>query len=239
MPNFEIIVPVGSEPPVLVSWAVRGWASLGMSPLFVVDSKFSEHSVERLERAGAERITIYENQGHYLEAGYENLCHQSDHDWIFRVDLDELPLSWNGGQVIEEHIKTFPGDIGGVMRNELFWSRNRLWSVDDPRWGASTYLQRRLFNQTEVAWDKSIHTAGFLDPEEARVRDLGPNLKLSHFNWVFRSVREIKEKTALYDSCGQREINRMQQQFDYLLHGKRRWHDRGLERAVRLHRRAN
>lgn len=89
MANFSVIVPVLNETDAL-QFSSDYFKSFGIRPIYALDSKRSARRAE-VERLVQDDVTIFQNSGNCIEAGYEALAALSTTDWILRIDCDEIP----------------------------------------------------------------------------------------------------------------------------------------------------
>ena len=202
MSSFTIIVPVFEETYALVFSQIY-FSSLGLHPLYVLDSKKVSRRIEVENLLGRE-VEIYENSGHCIEAGYENLANVAKTDWILRVDCDEAP-----NKALLEHAARFvlnpTYSYCAYDRDDIIWRGTKFERLKY----APLYFdsQFRLFNRREVKFVNRIHTPGFHVPRWKPViwpAWHGPfSARLYHLNREFVTSQQLVDKTLRYNAAGQ------------------------------------
>lgn len=202
MSSFTIIIPVFDETAAL-AFSKKYFASLGVQPLYVLDSK-KAHRAPEVEALLGCPVALYENPGVCIEANYENLAALASTDWILRVDCDEVP-----NQALLAHASRFvekPTDhYCAYDRDDLIWRDQKFERLKyAPLFFDSQF---RLFNRREVKFISRIHTPGFRVPKWKLpllpIWHGPPAARLYHLQREFTTPTQRAEKAERYSSAGQ------------------------------------
>ena len=200
--SFTIVIPVFEET-LALSFSKAYFSSLGINPLYVLDSKRKERRAEVEQHLGHD-VPIVDNPGNYIEASFQNLAALSPTDWILRIDCDEAP-----NQALLAHAARFvakPTDIYcGYDRDDII---RRGECFEKLKYSPLFFdSQFRLFNRTKVKFVHQVHTPGFhVSKWKLPLFPLwhGPlNARIYHLQRNFISPQQRAEKAARYDQSGQ------------------------------------
>jgi hypothetical protein len=194
----EIVVPVWNASrwlPVICDAYVR----LGVSPLYIVDGRSTDNSIEILLERDA-RIMIARGEHPRVESMMTKVVKQLDCEWILRFDDDELPsrglIDW-----VRDNLQEMKADIVGFWRLWVYYAQaTDEWMTTDMRvpygdWGPDR--QYRLFRREAVELTDHIHTPGFILKGEL----IAPKQAVMyHFDWVVRDYDERMLKLARYNA---------------------------------------
>ncbi len=201
-----IMIPVFDETAAL-RFSAHYFSSLGITPLYVLDSKKIERKAE-VEKIVGNKVAIYENPKTYVEANYDRLVAQSPTDMIVRIDCDEI-LSVEALKFVQRFSSEGGRGIVGFDRRQLRISDGRFEALD---WQPYQDIQWRLINRRKVTFDFALHTAGIHVPALQRVR--APlEAVIYHLDFLFNNVGERGKKNARYMNAGMKES--MMERFTY------------------------
>jgi len=196
--SVEIVVPVCNA----ASWLsviCDAYDRLGLSPLYVVDARSSDESIDILLERNA-RIMIAKGEHPRVESLMMNVVKQLDCEWILRFDDDELPsrtlIDWVRG-----NLQDTKANIVGFWRQWVYYAQTtNEWMTTDMRvpygeWGRDR--QYRLFRRKAVEFTDGIHTPGFILDSEI----IAPEQAIMyHFDWIVRDYDERVRKLDRYNA---------------------------------------
>jgi hypothetical protein len=198
--RLEVFVPTRDSARWIGAFA-RAWRRIGMSPLYVVDSRTRDNTRMILRNLGMRQISITP-QHNRVEDIVWRVGHDSSAEWLLRMDDDEFPsetmLDW-----IRQHLATLQSDAVGFSRRWCWHQVGRLayatapdffWRPDSPN---QLDPQLRLFRPSLVEWTSNIHTAGFTTENTSFAPS---SAYFCHFDLIIRSHVERKAKMARYDA---------------------------------------
>lgn len=200
--TYTIIVPIFEETEAL-AFANFYYQVLGVTPIFVLDSKRSTRRAE-VEKLLGRTVTIYENPGNCIEASYAQLAGLSPTDWVLRIDCDEVPNT-----ALLAHAAKFvnhPSDIYCAYdRDDLIWRESHFEKLKyKPLFVDSQF---RLFDRRKVTFNHHIHTPGFKVPKWKIPFLPGWNAprdaRIYHLQRVFITQQQRTEKLTRYNAAGQ------------------------------------
>ena len=202
---FTIIVPVFEETEAL-EFARFYYQRLGLTPIFALDSKRQDRFAEVAKIVGRPPV-IYNNPGHCIEAGYDQLAALSPTDWVLRVDCDEAPNT----KMINycARFVARPTDAYcSFDRDDLLWRETTFQRLKyKPLFVDSQF---RLFNRRKVKFLPRIHTPGFDIPKWKVPFLPGWNApasaRLYHLQRTFITAQQRADKLARYNDQGQDQI---------------------------------
>jgi hypothetical protein len=193
--RLEIVVPVYNAEPWL-DVICDGYVALNIDPLFVVDSRSSDRSLDILVAREC-RVMIAKGEYPRVESLLFTLIPRLRNPWILRFDDDELPskelIDWVRLNLssLEAPAVSFPRHWVAPDRLSTGWVKSHGWDLD---------RQFRLFASKRVKLIEEIHTPGF---EAASTIAAPINACIYHFDWLVRDHDERLKKIQAYD--GQRE----------------------------------
>lgn len=196
--SLEIVVPVCNAARWL-SVICDAYDDLGLSPLYVVDARSSDESIEILLERNA-RIMLARGEHPRVESLMTNVVKQLDCEWVLRFDDDELPsralIDW-----VRSNLQNTKAHIVGFWRLWVYYAQaTDEWMTTNMRvpygeWGKDR--QYRLFRRDAVEFTDGIHTPGFIldgeiiAPEQA---------VMYHFDWLVRDYDDRKLKLDRYNA---------------------------------------
>jgi len=195
-PDFDIIMPVCNAAPWLEA-ICDAHAALGLTPLYIIDQRSSDASLDILQRRRA-RIMEATGSQPYAESLLLGILPALKAKWVMRLDDDELP-----SVKLLEYIRTvLPGlsaSMVGMPRHWVMqapegWLRTRA----EPGKGIfGADYQYRLFQPRLVQPTHEVHSPGYTVENAVD----GPiEAALYHFDWVVRSHAERQKKVNRYDA---------------------------------------
>lgn len=196
-PDVELIVAVCDA----AGWLARVagyYHSLGLDPLYVVDGRSADGSLDVLRRRRA-RVRVHSGSFPRVESLMAGLIPTIDREWVLRMDDDEVPsrglLAWLHANVARRDF-----DVAALPR---LWLRRRAdgrllgtrCTLAGREWGPDR--QHRLFRPRAVAPYEAIHTPGF-DPVNAI--DAPGGAAFYHLDWLVRGREARAAKIARYEA---------------------------------------
>lgn len=173
-----------------------GYADLNLNPLFVVDSRSSDRSLDILAARG-HRVTAARGDHPRVESLLFALMPRLKNQWILRFDDDELPsralIDWVGANLsrLEAPAVSFPRHWVAPAPFSPGWVKSQAWDLD---------RQFRLFATERVKPTERIHTPGF--EVGASIAAPAPAC-IYHFDWIVRGPDERLRKVQAYDGQGE------------------------------------
>jgi glycosyltransferase involved in cell wall biosynthesis len=158
-----------------------------------VDETSTDDTLAICRRAG-HRVTVVHNPLGRMEGMFKQMADGADHDWVLRMDDDELPSL----AMIEQAraLTTGPIDRQYAFRLIHLALANDEGAVALGAYEDPPHDQVRLFHRQSVAYDSRIHTPGF----HVTQRDIrSPDACFAHLQWIVRSLEERRAKIADYD----------------------------------------
>lgn len=197
--RFQVVVPTRDSARWIAPF-YRAYERLGISPLYLVDSRSSDGTAGILGALGA-RIETVTPRHDRVEAMLQFTRDLPGDDWFIRFDDDELPsaelIRWLHQNLAQVEAPTLAISRRDVQLNAgaLHYSRMELYYFhpDDP-----TFLdpQWRGFVASEVNFIDAIHTPGF---ELTRFLTVPDAAYFVHWDWILRSQAERMEKLRRYE----------------------------------------
>jgi hypothetical protein len=184
-----------------IGHVLSAYRELGVEPLYIVDSRSKDKTLEILQALKADCIP-FTPRGEIVEAGMiEFGSKAAGTEWVLRVDDDEFPsrelLDW----VVREGV-TSEAAYWGISRKEIsFQEAGFVYSRWPPRvaWIDDRFVlnpQIRLYRANAVRYVEKLHTPGFEAPPPLAFAPEG--CSLIHFNNIVRSVGERIAKVRKY-----------------------------------------
>lgn len=175
----------------------------GIDPLYIVDARTTDNTVEILQSNNAEYYTFHP-EGDYVESGmigYGSM--KCGAKWVLRMDDDEFPSSRLMDWAKEEGTKSL-NQFWFISRKELFFHDGKVFSNEGLRrfshplnpWSLNP--QARLHHIDRVEYLHQVHTTGF-----ARQDFYGfapPDAYFIHCNSLLRSPSSRLMKIRHYES---------------------------------------
>jgi len=196
-PGVDVIVPV-CDADQWIDEICQGYDELGIKPLYIVDARSSDRSLEII-KSRTNRVFTHSGKDPCVESLLYDIYEKLKSLWILRLDDDELPsrnlLAW---------IKTNLPSIAtpSVALPRLWVKRLKNGSIcttDCEKifgdWGYDHQI--RLFQPSSVEPIQSIHTPGFKSNFYKAPKS---NASIYHFDWIVRSYEERKEKLNRYEN---------------------------------------
>lgn len=201
MSTFRIFIPTRDS----AKWVgafLEAYRRLGIEPLYVVDSRSKDGTLEALRSLGAETVSFTPSDD-FAEAGMTEFgADCAGTKWVMRIDDDEFP-----SRALIEWAQT--GVIGSlnqswlISRRELFardervfYSRSR-GRFTNPFRADFLHPQERLYHVDRVSYVHRVHTSG-LAPN--LLFDFAPaNAFMIHCNCLLRSPAERLAKVRRYE----------------------------------------
>ncbi|GMG81946.1 hypothetical protein LNKW23_11590 [Paralimibaculum aggregatum] len=199
---LEIVIPIRH-----VWWIgllARHYAARKLHPLWILDA--NAHWLFRLwARLRLRRVVTVRASAPRAETMLGPAVSVLDCDWVVRMDGDELPseaLVAALHRLAAGELAEASGDIACLacarrwLRLEdgrVVFSRNRLFGREGED------HQYRVFRRAGLAFTEAIHTPGF-EVDTRRLRFLGPETCIWHFNWICYSTAERRAKITAYDA---------------------------------------
>lgn len=163
-----------------------------------VDRKSTQHTFD-VAKKYTKKVFWIENQAGIVEDTIEQLVSHCSHDWVLRLDDDEL-ISIQLIAFIRNYLPKLSVDAVGIHRkwcrvnlstSQLEYSTNPVYSFD---W------QWRLFRKDKVSFNTNVHTPGISFCSETKAPLDG---FIMHFDWVYRDFNYRQKKVARYESICQ------------------------------------
>jgi hypothetical protein len=202
MSSFRVVVPTRDS----AKWVgvfLNAYRALGVEPLYIVDTRSADGTLELLSGMRADLIS-FTPSGDFVEAGMiEFGSKHCGARWVLRFDDDEFPsralLKW----VATKGIKSLNQGVF-LSRRELFLSKGDIfYSRSDGRYNVPVkhdYLspQLRFHNVDRVRYLAEVHTPGF---EELSYFSFAPmEAPFVHCNCLLRTPMERLEKIRRYEA---------------------------------------
>ncbi|MEA1835207.1 hypothetical protein U8607_24275 [Methylobacterium durans] len=171
-----------------------------VEPVFFVDARTTDDTVEQLRALSARVVTI-QAKAPIVEAMIGQMREHVVTPWILRVDDDEVP-----SRELLRHLKLTDNlsqsSVISVVRRwlrydqagQLVYSGSEHWNWSGSQNGEDR--QFRLYQKDNVSYRADIHTPGFFVDESTQLPDSMP---IYHFDWILRSEQERREKMRRYD----------------------------------------
>lgn len=166
------------------------------SILVGIDGKTNDNSVAICEKNRVKYIII-KNSLPIAEPLIWTLAEESDHDYLLRLDADEIPSI----ELIEalKRINEIPSgtDIIGIARSWIFPLESNGRITYDASIGPD--YQWRLFNKRKVAYVNWVHSSGVIT-DESRLKHFTKDCSIFHLHHLTASSENINQKLKLYES---------------------------------------
>jgi Glycosyl transferase family 2 len=199
-PGYRIVIPT-RDSAQWIGQVLQAYRRIGVDPLYIVDTRSCDGTLELLRRLKAETIS-FTPHGDIVEAGMiEFGAKAAGTDWVLRLDDDEFPsrqlLEW--AAAVESISK---GPIWSVARKDVYlregrfvysqWPTRSVWLGDR----FSLNPQERLFRPDAVRYAETVHSAGF--EWKPPYQHAPEGCLFIHFNNVVRNVGQRLAKVRKY-----------------------------------------
>jgi hypothetical protein len=201
---MTLIVPtIDSE--AWIQEVIDFYESIGLRPLYVVDSRTCDGTCEVLAAAKQNWIKV-SGKARVFESLLPGILGRVRKPWVLRLDDDELPTPG---------LLRFCDEV--VDRDDPpVWGFPRLclrWHPGQPTLEYSTFLtlgaaadmdrQFRLFRPDRVTLKEEVHTPGF---ESTTLASAPSRALILHFNWVLNTASRRRDKAARYEALSGPEL---------------------------------
>lgn len=202
MADFRVFIPTRDS----TRWVGvfhDAWRRLGVSPLYIVDARSIDGTLEFLRARGAEAIP-FEPSADFAEAGMVQFAGASAKEpWLLRMDDDEMPVRALLDWVAREGVRSDqPGFF--LSRRELIrhdgqiWYSRRKTAFGHPQRPDFLSGQARLFQLARVSYHSQVHTSGFENLDGFGFAP--PDLFFAHFVDLLLSPAQRLEKIRRYEA---------------------------------------
>lgn len=175
----------------------------GIDPLYIVDARTTDNTVEILRSNNAEYYT-FNPDGDYVESGmigYGSM--KCDAKWVLRMDDDEFPSSRLMDWATNEGTKSL-NQFWFIPRKELFFHEGKIFSNESP--GRFSHPlnpwilnpQARLHHTERVEYLHQVHTTGFAQQDFYGFAP--PDAYFIHCNALLRSPLSRLMKIRHYEA---------------------------------------
>ena len=179
-----------------------GYRRNGIEPLYVVDSRSSDTTLDILKSKNADFV-IFTPSADFAEAGMiEFGSRRCGTPWVLRLDDDEFPsqrlLDW-----LERFAPNSRNQTFSLSRRELFARGGRIYfsrSISKYHGYDRTYLhpQPRFHHVDRVSYIEQVHSTGVFGPTYSAF--VPPDAYFIHLSCLLRSPTERLEKIAAYET---------------------------------------
>lgn len=174
---------------------------LGLEPLYIVDSRSKDETIDLLREKRADHI-LYTPHGDYAEAGMVEFgSRQIGAPWALRLDDDEFPSRALVAR-LESGVFGDAEDAWFVSRREVSLVGGRFaYSRWPTRYGLNGCFdvlnpQLRLHRVDRVRYIETLHTSGYEPPR--RIGCISNECFVIHCNNILRSAEDRLEKVRKY-----------------------------------------
>jgi hypothetical protein len=199
---YRLVIPTRNSARWVAEF-LKSYRALGIEPLYIVDSRSVDATLDILRRMDADLLTFLPS-GDYVEAGMiEFASRQAGAKWILRLDDDEFPskalLRW-----VDTAASTSLNQVFNISRRELYFEGGKVvFSRACTRYHRAAtphYLnpQPRLHHVDRVRYKRVLHTAGFEDPQYFSFAP--EHAFFGHFSCLLRTCGERLEKIRFYET---------------------------------------
>jgi hypothetical protein len=196
--DFDIIVPVCNAQNWL-PFILDAYQRLKLDPLFIVDQRSQDASLDLLISCGARRMVAPSGEQPTVESLLFPILHILQSKYILRLDDDELPsqalLSW-----ITAHFNEFSEPAIALPRRWVASPAGGHLMMTGGQSGLGVLeadFQYRLFQPKKIRPVTYLHSPGF---ELTGFATAPPEAVIYHLDWIVRSYQQRKAKVAVYDS---------------------------------------
>lgn len=197
--SYRIVIPT-RDSARWVGLFLDAYRHLGVEPLYIVDSRSKDATLDLLRDKGAD-LAVFTPWGDIVEAGMIAFgAGAAGTPWVLRLDDDEFPsrnlLSWIDRALLEPKSDAFE-----ISRREISRVDGRHCYTRWPtRWASmeEPFLtpQIRLFDVRKVNYIQKVHTPGFERP--AHLERAPWDCFFVHCNNLLRSPSERLQKVRTY-----------------------------------------
>lgn len=195
--KYSICVPIFSEFE-LIKFQKLYARKVNKKFEFLFDSKVLPKSFFNL---ALKRHEIFENKGSILEHGYKSFVQKARHEWILRIDSDEL-VNTAALEFIEKMILN-ENQIIGFNRYQVVEKEGEFFFLKNKEFTLENHVQYRFFNRNFGDFGSNeMHNPGFeLEPRE--IIKAPDECAIYHLDFIFRDIQNRKRKSAKYNDLGQ------------------------------------
>ena len=196
---LELIVPVCNAEG-WISEIYAAYRNAGISPLFIVETRSNDRSLDILTERNA-RVFTATGEHPYVESLLCDLLPYFESEWVLRLDDDELPST----DLLRWIAETLPLISEPVVSLNVEWVQQEpvpgspIWncSAADGTWTSMRWA--RLFRPAKVRPIPDLHTAGISYATEMQA----PNeFAINHLSWIVRDLKQRLAKIERYEEQG-------------------------------------
>ncbi|MCC0005433.1 MAG: radical SAM protein [Methylobacteriaceae bacterium] len=200
--KYDVIIPT-RDGAAHISPLLNAYRELGIEPLYVVDLRSRDNTLELLASLGA-RVTTCEPTADFAEAGMvEHGARAASADWIWRIDDDEFPsralVDWLNAAIVDATVVAACRRELHIIDGRYVYSRWPTRLSDAPK---AVNYQYRIFRRDAVRYVQAVHTPGFDVPRDHFV--LPGNLFTAHLNCIIHDVYFRLSKVRTYATYDER-----------------------------------
>jgi hypothetical protein len=202
--DFSILIPFTNDL-FLIKLQSQWFRVLSRSFNALLDSKFVNAEESKDEISKGSISGVFENPGRILEHGYQSFVSCSKHEWLMRLDSDEI-ASRALFEFIEENLSKMRKELViGFPRYQVVMIGQDFFTLLNSDFIPEKHMQFRFVNKHAHIFGKTVpHTYGFDLIEKNKV--VAPiSCAIYHLDFIVRSQDFRRQKSEVYDSLGQRK----------------------------------
>ena len=193
--KYSICVPILSEFELIKFQKIRARKIKKIE--FLIDSKVKR----RKFMIATKRYKIFQNDGQILEYGYKSFVQKARHNWILRIDSDEL-INTAALEFIEK-TKLNANQVIGFNRYQVVEKDGKFFYLKNKEFELKNHVQYRFFNRNFGNFgERFIHSPGF-DLSLREIIKAPEECAIYHLDFVFRDYQSRKNKSEKYNELGQ------------------------------------